>query len=375
MYKIAKKEYSWCYIELPKYVAKKLLEFGKEIGEGDLYKKEAENGLEKSPHITLKYALLTNNSKDIKDVLKKEKGGKVHVSKSSIFETDEYDVVKMSIESDDLQRLHSKINNLPHEDSYPEYIPHATIAYVKKGCGKKYDGKFIINKSFRFNEVFFGDKTDKEYRIILSSIKESINNIFLRLSWFSKKIFIHSSLRGEWWIIDNGQAEFADGDSGDIDHDSYTVQYVQRKYMDDDRFDHDEWIDWDGFEKSIMEKHKEEIEESKNKTVGDWLINNYNMEVEELEIARGKGDPKGYAVKNYGWKKVNGNNISTWTLDSRDMANIAKGLWEASGEDPDIESETFNIYVESNNKAFYDVPLSVIERNTPSDLMEYMGRY
>jgi hypothetical protein len=57
------------------------------------------------------------------------------------------------------------------------------------------------------------------------------------------------------------------------------------------------------------------------------------------------------------------------------MASIAKGLWEASGEDPDIESETFNIYVESNNKAFYDVPLSVIERNTPSDLMEYMGRY
>lgn len=364
------KEYSWCYVELPKVFQKKILEFGEQIDKEDLFEGEAEGGLEKDIHITLKYALTTETVKDIKDILKKEKGGKVHLSKSSIFETDEYDVVKMSVESDDLQRLHNKINNLPHEDKYPEYIPHSTIAYVKSGCGKKYDGQFVLNKSFRFNEVFFGNKDKRNYRIILSSVKKLINNVFFRLSEFSKRIFIHSALRGEWWIV-NGSSLFADGDVGDMDHDAYVVQYIQNQYLEDDSFNHGEWIDWDGYEKSIMEEHREEIEASPERTVGAWLLNNRGMTPEELSIARGRGDPKGYAVEKLGWKKVNRNDIATWTIGASDMAEIASGLANADGDSESFDEEEFNIYVGSNNSTFYNVPIAVIERNTPTELMEY----
>jgi len=254
MDKIAKEvshDYSWCYIELPKVIQKKILNFGEQIEKEDLFEEEAEGGLEMDSHITVKYAILTEKVKDVKNIVKKEKGGKVHISKSSIFETDNYDVVKMSVESEDLQRLHSKINNLPHEDKYPDYIPHVTIAYVKKGCGKKYDGNFILNKSFRFKEIFFGNKDGRNYRIILEAVKKATSEVFLRLSEFSKKLFRESSVRGEFWIMDS-HVSFADGDIGDMNHNGYVIDHVRRTFCDDDHFDRMDFIDWDGYEKSIM---------------------------------------------------------------------------------------------------------------------------
>ena len=359
--------YSWCYIELPKHISKKILDFGKQIDKEDLYEEEAENGLEKDCHITLKYGLLTEKVKDIKDIVRKEKGGRVYVSKSSIFETDNYDVVKMSVESDDLQRLHSKINNLPHEESYPEYIPHCTIAYVKKGCGKKYDGKFELNKGFRFSEIFFGNKDKRNYRIILNGIKKASSDIFLRLSIFSKKLFQYSSMRGEWWIID-GNASFADGDIGDMGHEAYVIDHVRKQFCDDDHFDRMEFTDWEGYEKSIMENSGEEHPETYLK---NYLMNELGMNIEEIQIARGNGDGRKYAIKNYNWKKVNGNSVATWTLTQDDLNDIADGLYDAVDSEGSNEDEEFNIYVESNGIIFYNIPLSIINKKDINLLMEY----
>lgn len=170
-YKTAKEvsnEYSWTYVNLPSKIVDTLIEFGKEIDPDDLYTKEADSGVETDPHITVKYALITNEFKDVKDLLKGEKGGKFYLGKSSIFENDKFDVVKIDVESNDLLRLHEKLNYLPHEDKHPEFHAHATIAYVKPGKGKKYVGKFKIDKSFSFDELFFGDQDKKDHKINLA---------------------------------------------------------------------------------------------------------------------------------------------------------------------------------------------------------------
>jgi len=171
-YKLAKKakhHYSWTYINLPTKIQNQLISFGKQIDPDDLYIKEAEDGLEKEPHITVKYALLTNEIKDIREILEKEKKGKFYLGESTVFECDKYDVIKIEVESKDLRRIHEKLNNLPHEDKYPEYKAHATIAYLKKGKGKKYIGKFKINKSMNFNELFFENIKNKNYKIKLAN--------------------------------------------------------------------------------------------------------------------------------------------------------------------------------------------------------------
>jgi hypothetical protein len=171
--KEVKKEYSWVYINLPKDIQKMLLSFGEEIDVDDLYTKEADGGLEKDCHITVKYGLLTNDVKDIKGRLSEEKGGSVYLGKSSIFEGvaydggDGYDVVKVTVESKDLSRIHSRLNELQHNDKYPDYCAHATIAYVKRGTGKKYDGKFKVNKSCDFDCVYFGDIDKKDHKVKL----------------------------------------------------------------------------------------------------------------------------------------------------------------------------------------------------------------
>lgn len=168
--KVKGKQYSWTYINLPKEIEKILVDFGKEIDPEDLFVKEADSGLEKEPHVTIKYAILTNEVKDIRERLEEEKGGKFYLGESSMFETPKYDVIKIEVESKDLKRIHNKLNELPHEDKYPDYNAHATIAYLKKGKGKKYVGKFKINNSFDFKEIFFGDQDKKDYKIKLASV-------------------------------------------------------------------------------------------------------------------------------------------------------------------------------------------------------------
>lgn len=170
-YKLAKKakhSYSWVYLDLPEEIQSLIIQFGQEIDPNDLYEDEGEDGLETDPHVTVKYALLTDESEGVKDQLEDEKKGKVYLGESSIFEGDKYDVVKIDVESKDLTKLHDKLNALPHEDRFPEYHPHATIAYVKKGKGKKYIGKFKIDEYFRFKEVFFGDTKEHDTKIKLS---------------------------------------------------------------------------------------------------------------------------------------------------------------------------------------------------------------
>ena len=142
--------------------------FSKLIDEEDLFKEEGNAGREDNFHVTVKYGLTTDELKEIKDRLDTEKGGKFHMGSSSIFEGEEYDVVKVSIESKDFARLHEKLNELPHEDKHPDYHAHATIAYVKSGKGKKYVGKFKIDKEFKFKEVYFGDRDRKNHKIKLS---------------------------------------------------------------------------------------------------------------------------------------------------------------------------------------------------------------
>lgn len=181
-YKTAKKvdhSYSWVFVNIPKDIKKQMIDFGKEIDKDDLYVKEAEDGLEKEPHITVKYGLLTEEAKDPKDCIKGLSGGKVYLGSSSIFECDEYDVVKVTVESKALENIHNELNKLPHEDKHMEYEAHATIAYVKKGCGKKYDRKFKLNKEFSFKEVFFGNN-EKDYKI-------SLGSYVFNLSKFGKK--------------------------------------------------------------------------------------------------------------------------------------------------------------------------------------------
>lgn len=119
------------------------------IDSNDLYEpNQGRYGLEESPHITILYGLHDEVTADIIE----EKFGnllnqpiKINIAGIGVFENADYDVVKLDVESSQLKELNKLCAELPHTTEYPDYKPHMTIAYVKKGTGTKYKESLKMN--------------------------------------------------------------------------------------------------------------------------------------------------------------------------------------------------------------------------------------
>ena len=100
-------------------------------------------GLEENPHMTVIYGIHENevDPEVIMEVIKENmEDVTVMISKISNFESEEYDVVKYDIPVTEQIAHYRKMfeNNFENTQSFTEYHPHMTIAYVKPGTGKKY---------------------------------------------------------------------------------------------------------------------------------------------------------------------------------------------------------------------------------------------
>ena len=171
---IGEHDHSTVQINVSKEVAEKVLALGLSIPDDQLYEDDVTQGRELESHITVKYGLITEDADDVIKVISKETI-KVKLGKVSLFESDdkEYDVVKIDVESDQLHKMHKELSNLPNEDENNEYIPHMTVAYVKKGAGKQYEGKDDFDGiEFEVNEVTFKDKKGNSTIIELTKDKK-----------------------------------------------------------------------------------------------------------------------------------------------------------------------------------------------------------
>lgn len=114
------------------------------IDEEDIYSEEGDQtyGRENDPHVTILYGLHDDvKDSEIEQRVDEIKPTELTLKKISIFESDNYDVVKFDItgeSKDKLAAMNKKFVELPHTTNFPDYHPHCTIAYVKAGKGKKY---------------------------------------------------------------------------------------------------------------------------------------------------------------------------------------------------------------------------------------------
>jgi len=120
-------------------------EIHEKIDNEDLYEEEGDRtfGLEDEPHVTLLYGLEKDvTPEQIKEIVSTFNYGKLMAHNASLFEND-YDVLKFDIkypEGSDkfLHQCNKALKELPYNNQFPDYHPHMTIAYIKKGMGKKY---------------------------------------------------------------------------------------------------------------------------------------------------------------------------------------------------------------------------------------------
>lgn len=112
----------------------------------DIYNDETgDYGIETNPHVTVLYGISpTIKHEEVKQfVLENVKDDiQIRLTGISLFEGGDskpYDVVKFTVESEDLVNLNNLLKeHFPYESTFPDYKPHMTIAYVKAGEGQKY---------------------------------------------------------------------------------------------------------------------------------------------------------------------------------------------------------------------------------------------
>ena len=101
-------------------------------------------GIEYEPHCTLLYGSHDGVTLDqVANIVNQYKFGNLKAYNPSLFENPEFDVFKYDIGYADrggafLHQCNEKLKSLPNTQTYPNYHPHMTIAYLKPGKGKHY---------------------------------------------------------------------------------------------------------------------------------------------------------------------------------------------------------------------------------------------
>jgi hypothetical protein len=124
------------------------------------------DGREHTPHITVKYGLLDVASNEISAALAGEEPAEATLGKTIVFEGVEdgtADAVVIEVHSDCLKRWNKKIEDaVETTESKYDYKPHATIAYVKLGLGKKYAGDMRFEGTdLVFDRIVLSSKDDQ----------------------------------------------------------------------------------------------------------------------------------------------------------------------------------------------------------------------
>lgn len=117
------------------------LDLIQEIDKSDLFIGDGNYGVELEPHITIVYGIKSDSNLTPEFVEGSPSPELLRVDGVSLFENEEYDVLKMDVV--DVGGYLSKIRNsvlssFDVELTYPEYNPHITIGYFQKGKADKY---------------------------------------------------------------------------------------------------------------------------------------------------------------------------------------------------------------------------------------------
>jgi len=168
-------ERSWVHIEVPKSIMNLTQSLRDLIDPDDLYEEKGNDhyGLETEPHITVKWGLYTDDADEVRETIDCCKAGEVELGETSLFEKEDYDVLKITCESKGLSKMNKQLGSLENDDSHPKYNAHITLAYLLPGKGPKYAGRTeFVGKSFKYNEVIFEDTKNKETIIKLDNINK-----------------------------------------------------------------------------------------------------------------------------------------------------------------------------------------------------------
>jgi 2'-5' RNA ligase len=138
-------DYSSVLYLLPDAISKKIYKWGLDhVTDEHLYQdpEDPTFGREDEMHCTVLYGIHDKRSTKVRQILKSFAPFDVKLGKISAFTAPEkFDVLKVEVMGKKLHELHDYLkDNLEVTESFPEYKPHVTIAYLKKGKSEDFVG-------------------------------------------------------------------------------------------------------------------------------------------------------------------------------------------------------------------------------------------
>jgi hypothetical protein len=154
-------KFSCTMVMSPKELTDKVIAWGKaNIPNEEIHTDpDGGKGRELEGHVTVLYGIHATDPKETAKVLQGIKPPKITLGKTSVFDyAPGFDVVKISIISPDLHKMSDLLRKKVAFTNKFDYVPHMTIAYVKKGKGEKYtnDDTFAGMKFIPDKVVFSG---------------------------------------------------------------------------------------------------------------------------------------------------------------------------------------------------------------------------
>jgi len=123
-------------------------------------------GKEDDVHCTILYGLhMKELEPELVDYMSNVEPFYVTMGNISYFDCDDYDVMKIEVQGNELHNLHNGLKEtFENTQSFPEFNPHVTIAYIKKGYNRGLvDNYAFIGNKMLVDKLSFssrdGDKT------------------------------------------------------------------------------------------------------------------------------------------------------------------------------------------------------------------------
>ena len=165
----AEHEYCSTQVNIIGSLAKAITNWAKEfIPKDDIYvdEKEGIEGYEEEPHCTVLYGIVNVGDQDkVRDLLKSKGLNKLAGTLGLVdkFESTDYDVVIIKVDSKGLENAHKLISqNVENEDTHKDYHPHVTLAYVQKGKANEFVGKSVFKGKEFSGDVLFSNQSRKK---------------------------------------------------------------------------------------------------------------------------------------------------------------------------------------------------------------------
>lgn len=168
----ANRKYDSALIHLPDLLTDNIISWGFDhIPDKSLFvdKKNPLLGRVNDAHITLLYDI-HSGYKSVVRAVSGEEPFECELGKLAKFRgNSKFDVLTVEVHCEKLHQLHKKLrDSLNCTDNFPVYVPHVTVAFIKKTEGDCFVGDGIFNgEKFLIKEIVFSAKSGIETPITL----------------------------------------------------------------------------------------------------------------------------------------------------------------------------------------------------------------